>query len=91
MTREDRGSRKWLELTQESGTDHDGVITSLWGRWCCPHFTEETSELRSSETFPKSHRECGRPDIGLKATSPQMGSSFPIFPLHLYFDKSLSY
>lgn len=29
--------------------------------------------------------------VDLIATSPQMGSSFPIFPLHLYFDKSLSY
>ena len=91
MTREDCGSRKWLELTQESGTDHDGVITSLWGRWCCQHFTEETSELRGSETFPKSHSARGRAGSGSNSYSPQMGSSFPIFPLHLYFDKSLSY
>lgn len=79
MTREDRGSRKWLELMQESGTDHDGVITSLWGRWCCPHFTEETSELRSSETFPKSHRECGRPDSGSKSYLTPNGELFSYF------------
>lgn len=88
ITREDCGSRKRLELMQESGTDHSGAITSLWG---CQHFTEETSELRGSETFPKSHSACGRPGSGSNSYSPQMGSSFPIFPLHLYFDKSLSY
>lgn len=79
MTREDCGSRKWLELTQESGTDHDGVITSLWGRWCCQHCTEETSELRASETFPRSHRECGRPGSGSNSYLTPNGELFSYF------------
>lgn len=67
MTRKDCDSKKWLDLTQELETDHDGDITSLQGRWSCQHFTKETSELRGSETFRKSHSGCGRPGSGSKS------------------------
>lgn len=76
MTRKDCGSKKWLELTQESGTDHDGDITSLQGRWCCQDFTKDTGELRDSETFPKSHSGCGRPGSG---SHPRWGALFLFF------------
>lgn len=79
MTRKDCGSKKWLEVMQESGTDHNADITSLQGRWRGQHFTKETSELRGSEAFPKSHSGCGRPGSGSKSYLTPNGELFSYF------------